>query len=198
MWTTEAKSRGGKNSNMSSENAQLDIPGLFSWVPQKYSDSRGYFLESYNKKTFTQITGLDVEFVQDNESLSSKNVLRGLHFQIPPFEQGKLVRVLKGRVLDVAVDLRKNSAYYGKHLALELSAENGRILWIPPGFAHGFLTLEDNTVFHYKCSGFYHRDAEKSLRWNDPVLNINWGVQNPVLSEKDAAAPDFKTFDSPF
>ena len=183
---------------MSSENVLLDIPGLFCWVPRKFNDSRGCFLETFHKREFRHITGLDVDFVQDNESQSSKNVLRGLHFQIPPHEQGKLVRVVSGRALDIAVDLRTNSASYGKHIAIELSKENGRIFWIPPGFAHGFLALEENTIFQYKCSGFYHRESEKSLVWNDPDLKIIWGTQKPILSEKDAIAPAFSTFLSPF
>lgn len=139
-----------------------------------------------------------MDFVQDNESKSQKSVLRGLHFQVPPHAQGKLVRVIKGAVNDVAVDLRKHSPFYGKWVSQLLSEENKLMLWIPPGFAHGFVVLEDETIFSYKCTAYYHKASERGLRWNDPQLNINWGIQDPLLSEKDKNAPLFIDFNSPF
>lgn len=145
-----------------------------------------------------KLLGIGVQFVQDNESISRKNVLRGLHLQVPPFAQGKLVRVVNGEVLDVVVDLRKNSDTFGKYESVILSSENMLQLWIPPGFAHGFLSRCDNTVFSYKCTGFYNKDAEQSILWNDPDLNIQWGMDNPVVSEKDSNAILFKDFISPF
>src|SRR5690242_9825374 len=134
----------------------LPLDGLILIEPALYQDSRGYFFESYNQKLFEQ-NGIKLPFVQDNQSLSKKNVIRGLHFQEAPFEQGKLVSVIKGRVLDVAVDIRKSSSTFGKHVSVELSGENKKILWIPPGFAHGFSVLEDDTIFSYKCTNFYSK-----------------------------------------
>jgi len=165
--------------------------------PNVFEDNRGYFYESYNKNLFLSI-GINAEFVQDNQSLSQKNVLRGLHFQSPPFAQGKLVRAIKGAVLDVAVDIRKNSASYGKHFAVVLSEHNKTMLWIPEGFAHGFLTLEDNTIFSYKCSNYYNKASEGCVLWNDKDLSINWQVNNPELSEKDKLGTKFLEFISPF
>lgn len=173
------------------------IKGLLVINPNVFGDERGYFFESWNKQAYKEI-GLDVEFVQDNESLSQKGVLRGLHFQAPPFAQGKLVRVVKGSVLDVAVDIRKDSETYGQHFCLKLSEENKKMIWIPSGFAHGFLTLEDDTVFTYKCTEMYNKDSECALIWNDPDLNINWGVKSPLVSEKDMLAGSFKDFKSQF
>jgi dTDP-4-dehydrorhamnose 3,5-epimerase len=174
------------------------IEGLLIVKPQVFEDERGYFFESYNKERFRN-AGLDLTFVQDNESKSQKNVLRGLHFQRPPYAQGKLVRVVKGAVLDVAVDLRKDSATYGQWEAVELSEENKLMYWIPPGFAHGFLTLRDETVFTYKCTQVYNRESEGSILWNDPDIAIDWGIkETPILSEKDLMAPRFADFVSPF
>jgi dTDP-4-dehydrorhamnose 3,5-epimerase len=136
--------------------------------------------------------------VQDNESKSVKGVLRGLHFQAPPFAQGKLVRVMKGAVLDVAVDIRKVSPTYGQWTSVVLTEQNKWMYWVPPGFAHGFVTLADETVFFYKVTNVYHKASEGSIRWNDPDLNINWEIENPVLSSKDQEAPLFKAFKSPF
>ena len=165
--------------------------------PKTYEDSRGYFFESWNKNIFDKITnGLD--FVQDNQSYSKKNVLRGLHFQHPPFDQGKLVRVIKGSVLDVAVDIRKNSDTYGLYYSIELNDENKTIFWIPPGFAHGFLTMEDNTIFTYKCTGAYNKESEGALLWSDKDLDINWGDLNPLISDKDLVAGSFENFESQF
>jgi dTDP-4-dehydrorhamnose 3,5-epimerase len=176
---------------------QVEIPGLLILKPDVYRDERGYFFESFNKETLARL-GFNADFVQDNESKSGKGVLRGLHFQLPPYEQGKLVRVVYGAVLDVAVDLRRDSPYYGKWCSTHLSAENKQMFWLPPGFAHGFLALEDNTIFHYKCTGFYRRDAERTIRWNDPDLNIHWGISSPLVTEKDANAAFFRDFISPF
>jgi len=130
--------------------------------------------------------------------MSLVNVLRGLHFQVPPFEQGKLVRVISGSVLDVVVDLRTKQPTFGKHYKCWLDARNNKMLWIPPGFAHGFLTLEDNTIFYYKCTQIYNRESDRSLFWNDPDLGIDWGMSNPIVSEKDSKAPHLKSFNSPF
>lgn len=161
--------------------------------PNIFEDDRGYFYESYNRDEFYN-KGIEDVFVQDNQSLSQKNVLRGLHFQKPPFSQAKLIRVVQGSVLDVAVDLRKNSKTYGQHFATELSADNKRSFYIPEGFAHGFLTLEDNTIFSYKCSNFYNSASEDAILWNDKDLNINWGIDNPILSEKDKQAQFFNQY----
>ncbi len=177
---------------------ETGIKDLLIIKPDVFEDERGYFFESYNKEKFKTL-GLDLSFVQDNESKSQKNVLRGLHFQRPPFAQGKLVRVVKGAVLDVAVDLRKDSATYGQWESVELSEENKLMYWIPEGFAHGFLTLRDDTVFTYKCTNVYNRESEGSIRWNDPDLNINWKLlAAPILSAKDKEAPYFKDFITPF
>ncbi len=176
---------------------ETGIEGLLHLIPKIFEDDRGYFLEAYNKQVFNDL-GIKETFVQDNLSKSEKNVLRGLHFQNPPYAQGKLVSVICGAVLDVAVDIRKNSTTYGKYYAAELSEKNKHILWIPPGFAHGFVTLEDNTVFSYKCTGLYNKSAEDSILWNDQDLNINWGITNPKLSEKDRNAQMFRGFHSKF
>lgn len=173
------------------------IDGLLVIRPKVFEDQRGYFFESYNEKILGE-AGLKTSFVQDNQSLSQKNVLRGLHFQAPPFAQGKLVRVIKGSVLDVVVDIRKKSATYGKHFAIELSEENKTMLWVPEGFAHGFLTLRDETIFYYKCNNYYNKASEGCVMWNDPDLNIDWKAVNPVLSDKDKAGTPFGKFVSPF
>ena len=141
---------------------------------------------------------MDLDFVQDNQSLSSKGVLRGLHFQNPPYAQGKLVRVIKGAVLDISVDIRKDSPTYGQHFSVELSEENKTVFWIPPGFAHGFVTLEDNTIFSYKCTEVYNAASEGSLLWNDADLNIDWGIADPLVSDKDRVVGNFKDFKSKF
>ncbi len=176
---------------------ETKIPGLVIVKPTVYEDKRGYFFESYNKEMFLR-NGIDQNFVQDNESKSAKGVLRGLHFQKPPFAQGKLVRVMRGAVLDVAVDLRKGSTTYGQWASVELNHDNKWMYWVPPGFAHGFVTLEDDTVFFYKCTNVYNKDSEGSIVWNDPDLNIDWQIDNPVLSEKDKNGPLFKDFITPF
>jgi dTDP-4-dehydrorhamnose 3,5-epimerase len=176
----------------------MAIDGLLLIEPTVYIDDRGEFFEPFNAARFKKETQLNIKFVQDNESISKAGVLRGMHFQIPPFEQGKLVRVSRGKALDVAVDLRADSPTFGMHLAVLLSAENHLQFFIPPGFAHGFLALENDTVFSYKCTAHYAAEAERSIVWNDPQLGIDWGIDNPVLSAKDAAAPIFSAFDSPF
>ena len=183
------------NHNM--EIIKTEIADLLIIQPQVFRDDRGYFFESFSQQKFID-AGLDLNFVQDNESKSQKGVLRGLHFQNPPFAQGKLVRVIKGSVMDVAVDIRKNSATYGKHVALELNEINKTMLWIPPGFAHGFVTLEDDTIFSYKCTNTYNKASEGSILWCDSDLNIDWNIENPNLSEKDKVSPLFKDFVSQF
>ncbi|PKP53032.1 MAG: dTDP-4-dehydrorhamnose 3,5-epimerase [Bacteroidetes bacterium HGW-Bacteroidetes-1] len=176
---------------------ETKISDLLIVKPVVFEDNRGYFFESYNKDKFSQ-HGIDHNFIQDNESKSVKGVLRGLHFQAPPYAQGKLVRVMKGAVLDVAVDIRKNSPTYGEWASILLTESNKWMYWVPPGFAHGFVTMEDNTVFFYKCTNLYNKASEGSIRWNDPDLNIDWGIESPVLSEKDQHAPLFRDFISPF
>ncbi|MCB0474220.1 MAG: dTDP-4-dehydrorhamnose 3,5-epimerase [Flavobacteriaceae bacterium] len=173
-----------------------DIEGVILIEPIVFADERGYFFESFHKNKLSE--HLQAEFVQDNESLSHKGVLRGLHFQHPPYSQGKLVRVITGSVMDVAVDLRKNSNTYGKHIKQVLSSKNKLQLYIPEGFAHGFLVLEDNTIFSYKCSDYYKKEAEDALFWNDELLGIDWGIANPIVSEKDKKAKNFSNFESPF
>lgn len=170
---------------------QTSIPEVLLIRPDVYSDDRGYFMESFHSEKFSAL-GITFTFVQDNESKSQKNVLRGLHYQLPPFAQGKLIRVIKGAVLDIAVDIRRNSSTFGKWVSMELSEYNKQIAWIPTGFAHGFLTLEDDTIFTYKCTGLYNKASEGSIRWNDPDLNIDWGIKSPLLSEKDKIAPLLK------
>jgi len=168
-----------------------EFKDFFILEPTVFEDDRGYFMESFNKKVFQEITGLDYDFVQDNESLSGKDILRGLHFQVAPYVQGKLIRVVRGAVLDVCVDIRRNSTTFGKHIKVELSESNKRSLFIPPGFAHGFVTLEKNTLFQYKCTEYYHKPSERTLQWNDPELGIDWVVEIPLLSEKDRNGMSF-------
>ena len=179
------------------EITRTTIEGIIILQPKVFGDDRGYFFESWNKKTFKSID-IDLDFVQDNQSLSQKGVLRGLHFQNPPHEQGKLVRVIKGSVIDVAVDIRRMSPTYGQHFKIILSEKNNKSLWIPPGFAHGFAALEENTIFSYKCTGLYNKLSEGTIAWNDKDLNINWDVKNPLISEKDLISVSFKHFESEF
>jgi dTDP-4-dehydrorhamnose 3,5-epimerase len=164
-----------------------EFEGLYIIQPKCFEDERGYFFESYNQNEFKK-NGLNLNFVQDNQSLSQKGVLRGLHFQNPPFAQGKLVRVIKGAVLDVVLDIRKKSKTFGKHFSIELNEHNKTMIYIPEGFAHGFSTLEDNTIFFYKCTNFYNKVSEECILWSDPALNINWNISNPIVSEKDSRA----------
>jgi dTDP-4-dehydrorhamnose 3,5-epimerase len=174
------------------------IEGLLILEPEVYGDERGYFFESFNENAWKELVGFVPNFVQDNESMSSKDVLRGIHFQNPPDEQGKLVRVIKGSVIDVAVDLRKNSPTYGSYEKILLSGKNKKQFYVPAGFGHGFLTLEDDTVFSYKCTAYYNPKNEGGILWNDPELNINWGVDNPTVSEKDSDQQKFSNFATPF
>ena len=170
------------------EIVKTKIPGLLIIKPDVFEDDRGYFFESYNRDKFVD-AGIDNIFIQDNESKSQKGVLRGLHFQNPPYDQGKLVRVMKGAVIDVALDIRKNSPTYGQWDSIELSESNKMMYWIPPGMAHGFVTLEDETVFFYKCTNLYNKASEGSIRWNDPDLNIDWPIIKDVgitISAKDS------------
>lgn len=175
------------------------IKDLIIIEPEIFGDERGYFIESYNKKKFEDIIG-KASFVQDNESKSSKGVLRGLHFQKPPYDQAKLVRCIEGKVLDVAVDLRNGSKTYGQHIAIELSSENKKQLFVPRGFAHGFLVLSESAVFAYKVDNFYAPDYDSGISWNDPMLNIPWGMDKSeiLVSKKDSKLPFFSDFKSPF
>ena len=166
--------------------------------PRQFGDDRGRFSETWRSEHFEAALGHAVTFVQDNESVSGEGVLRGLHFQVPDKAQGKLVRVAHGSALDVAVDLRRSSPTFGQHQMVLLTAENRWQFWVPPGFANGFVTLEPNTHFCYKCTEVYSPEHERSLLWNDPDLGIDWGVGTPLLSPKDAAAPRFRDFESPF
>jgi dTDP-4-dehydrorhamnose 3,5-epimerase len=175
------------------------IKDLLIVEPKIWKDDRGYFYESYSKRNFDE-AGINASFVQDNQSLSQKGTLRGLHAQANPHAQGKLVRVIKGRVIDVAVDIRKASETYGQHVAVELSEDNHLMFWVPPGFLHGFVTLEDDTIFTYKVTNLYNKNSEFGVAWNDPELNIDWGIaaEEIILSEKDKILPLFKDLDSPF
>ena len=176
-----------------------DIEGVYIIKPRVFGDARGYFFESYSKREFEEKVG-KVDFVQDNESMSKKGVMRGLHFQRPPYAQSKLVRCVKGSVLDVAVDIRKGSPTYGKHVAVELTEDNHLQFFIPKGFAHGFVVLSDVAVFQYKCDNFYHPETDGGISILDDSLGIDWKIstQNAILSEKDTKHPLLKDFDSPF
>ena len=175
------------------------INGVYIIEPRIFNDARGYFFESFSQREFDEKIG-HVEFVQDNESKSSYGVMRGLHFQRPPFTQSKLVRCVKGAVLDVAVDIRKGSPTYGEHVAVELTEDNHRQFFIPKGFAHGFAVLSDVAVFQYKCDEFYHPEADGGISITDESLGIDWRipVEKAILSEKDTKHPLLKDFDSPF
>lgn len=167
-----------------------DIEGVLILEPAVYGDERGYFMESFSERDFVSQTGVEVRFVQDNESFSRRGVLRGLHFQRAPHAQAKLVRVVRGRVLDVAVDIRPQSPTFGRYVAIELSAENHRQLFIPKGFAHGYFAMEDS-VFQYKCDDYYHPECEGGIAWNDPQIGIDWGTSESeiTLSDKDKNRP---------
>ena len=178
---------------------KTEIDGVVIIEPRIFKDARGYFFESYSKKEFDEKVR-PVDFVQDNESMSTKGVMRGLHFQRPPFTQSKLVRCVKGRVLDVAVDIRKGSPTYGKHVAVELSEDNHRQFFVPRGFAHGFAVLSDVAVFQYKCDNYYHPESDGGISIADESLGIDWQIDpsNANLSEKDLKHALLKDFDSPF
>jgi dTDP-4-dehydrorhamnose 3,5-epimerase len=183
---------------MAFHKSETPIEGLWVIKPDVFGDKRGFFTELYNQKHFEAIGLGHLNFVQDNLSSSRKGIVRGLHFQAPPHAQGKLVTVLQGAVLDVAVDNRKGSPTYGQHYAIELHADELTLFYIPPGFAHGFQVLSDHCLFSYKCTHFYNRPAEGGLRWDDPELNIPWRELEAVVSEKDKQLPELKAFDSPF
>jgi len=176
---------------------KTEIEDLLVISPRVFGDKGGYFMESFNKKILSDFIG-NYEFIQDNQSLSQKGVIRGLHFQNPPFEQGKLVRVIKGSVNDIVVDIRKSSSTYGKVFKIKLSESNFKMLWIPPGLAHGFETLEDETIFSYKVTNDYNKESEGSILWNDKTLNIEWETKNPIVSEKDGNSELFENFNSLF
>ena len=176
------------------------IEGVFVIEPKVFGDNRGYFFESFNAKEFAEKTGVDVTFVQDNESKSRYGVLRGMHFQFPPYTQSKLVRVVKGKVLDVVVDIRKGSPTYGKYEMCELTEDNHRQFYVPKGMAHGFCVLSEEAIFQYKCDDFYHPEAEGAIAWDDSDINIEWPIADAdvILSEKDKHHSQLKDFDSPF
>ncbi|MCR5181143.1 MAG: dTDP-4-dehydrorhamnose 3,5-epimerase [Bacteroidaceae bacterium] len=178
---------------------ETQIPGLLIIEPRVFRDSRGYFFESFSQRDFEAQVG-KVHFVQDNESMSQRGVIRGLHFQLPPFTQTKLVRVVSGRVLDVAVDIRKGSPTFGRHLAVELSGENHLQFFIPKGFAHGFAVLSDTAVFQYKCDEFYHPESDGGIQLSDPSLHIDWQLptEEAIRSEKDLHLPLLAEIDNPF
>ncbi|MBC3845744.1 dTDP-4-dehydrorhamnose 3,5-epimerase [Winogradskyella echinorum] len=175
---------------------ETKLKGCFILQPQVFKDKRGYFIESHNQKAFNDALGLEIDFVQDNESQSSKGVLRGLHYQVGDYAQAKLVRVIKGKVLDVVVDLRPKSPTFGEHLSVELSDKNKTQIFIPRGFAHGFLVLEDETIFSYKCDNFYNKEAETGIIYNDEDLGIDWKLSKNelIISNKDLVLPSFKSF----
>lgn len=179
---------------------KTDIEGVLIIEPKVFGDARGYFLESFNAKEFAEKTGLNINFIQDNESMSSYGVMRGLHFQSPPFTQSKLVRCVKGAVLDVAVDIRKCSPTYGQHVAVELTEDNHRQFFVPRGFAHGFAVLSETAIFQYKCDEFYHPEADGGISILDDSLGIDWKIptDKALLSEKDTKHALLKDFDSPF
>ena len=168
-----------------------ELPEVIILEPKVFGDERGFFMESYNRRAFNEAVGYEVDFVQDNHSRSARGVLRGLHYQLPPHAQGKLIRVVCGRVFDVAVDVRRGSPRFGRWVGVELSDANSRQMWIPPGFAHGFLVLSGMADFLYKTTDYYAPAAERSIQWNDPTLGVRWPIDKlaPILSGKDAAAP---------
>lgn len=170
----------------------FDIDGIIEIIPRIYRDNRGSFFESF-RQDILQKEGIHESFLQDNQSFSYKNVLRGIHFQKKSHEQGKLIRVVIGKVLDVAVDLRPHSRTLGMYQSVILDAERNNMLYIPEGFGHGFLSLEDS-ILQYKCTAYYHPASDSGIVWNDPDLNIQWGIRNPIISEKDAGLPTFQSF----
>ena len=175
----------------------FEIEGLKLIAPRVFGDSRGRFFESYHANAFAE-AGLPTHFVQDNQSVSARGTFRGLHLQAPPHGQGKLVRVARGAALDIALDVRRHSPTFGQHVAVELTEHNDLSFWVPEGFAHGFLALEESTVFQYKCTGYYHKPAELGLRWNDPALKLTLPFEPSALSEKDLELPGWHEFTSPY
>lgn len=176
---------------------ETDLKGLLIIEPDVYPDSRGYFFESYSLQKY-KANETTMDFIQDNISKSKKGTIRGLHYQVAKNSQGKLCQVILGTVLDVAVDIRFNSPTFGKYFSIELSDQNHKQLWIPPGFAHGFSVLSDEVIFHYKCTAYYSKTDERSIRYDDPQLNIDWKIENPVVSEKDISAKYLKDIDKDF
>ena len=176
---------------------EKEINGLIEIFPKVFGDQRGFFLETYNEVRYQDVIN-NCHFVQDNFSSSNKGVLRGLHLQLPPYSQGKLVQVIAGSAIDVAVDLRKNSKTFGQHVSVFLSSEKRNQFWIPEGFAHGFLALEDNTIFSYKCTNYYNPKSEVTILWNDRNLQIDWQIENPIISPKDQEGLLFEDFQTPF
>lgn len=172
---------------------KTDIPGLIVFEPKVFNDSRGYFYESYNEKTF-QDAGIDIKFVQDNQAKSGYGVIRGLHYQLDPYSQSKLLRVLSGTIIDVVVDIRKNSPTYGKTFSIELSAENKKQILVPQGFAHGYSVISESAEIFYKCDNFWNMESEGGIMYNDPQLNIDWGIPDDkeIISDKDRNHPDFE------
>ena len=170
---------------------ETKLKGCFIIEPSVLNDPRGYFFESFNQSKFNELIGKTIDFVQDNESFSSKGVLRGLHFQTGAYAQAKLVRVVKGTVLDVVVDMRKESPTFSKHFSIELSEDNKRQLFVPRGFAHGFIVLSDTAIFSYKCDNYYHQASERGIRHDDPFLGIDWKLpkESRIISEKDLVLP---------
>lgn len=168
-----------------------DIEGVYIIEPRLFEDERGYFFEAFSERKFAELTGIETHFVQDNESRSVKGVVRGLHFQLPPHAQSKLVRVVRGAILDVAVDIRRGSPTFGRNVAVELSEHNHRQLFIPRGFAHGFSVLEGDAIVEYKCDNYYAPESEGAIRWNDPTLAINWHIADneAIVSAKDMTTP---------
>ena len=173
---------------------KTEFKDLLIIQPKVFGDDRGYFFEAFNEAQFRVQTGLNITFVQDNESMSAKGVLRGLHFQTPPKTQAKLVRVTKGSVLDVVVDLRMTQPTFGQYFKIVLSEQNKTQLFVPEGFAHGFVVLEENSIFSYKCTNYYSKEHDRSMLWNDPALGVDWEVENPIISQKDAEAKGFEHF----
>lgn len=171
---------------------ETKFSGVFEIIPRIFKDDRGYFFESFNSHLFNQHIP-DTTFLQDNQSFSTKGIVRGLHFQKPPYAQGKLVRVISGKVIDVIVDIREGSSTFGEWGGFELRADLNNMLYVPPGFAHGFVTIED-AIFSYKCTNVYNKESEGGIVWNDPDLKIDWGVKAPLVSEKDAVLPSFEEY----
>ncbi|GAB3830406.1 dTDP-4-dehydrorhamnose 3,5-epimerase [Hymenobacter jeollabukensis] len=177
---------------------QHPINGVIELVPRVFGDARGTFFESFSARLLAEKAGIEEDWVQDNQSISAAGVLRGLHFQRPPYAQAKLVRVARGRALDVVVDIRRDSPTFGQHTSTLLTAERANMLYVPVGFAHGFLALDDDTIFLYKCSNYYHPASEGGLLWNDPALGIDWGADAPNVSPKDEILPRLSELASPF
>jgi len=177
---------------------KTNFKDLLIFQPNIFADERGYFFESFNESKFRVETGMNLTFVQDNQSMSEKGVSKGIHFQVPPKSQAKLIQVVQGAVLDVVVDLRQNQPTFGQHFKIVLSSENKTQLFVPEGFAHGFCVLEDNTIFTYKCTNYYSKENDRSMLWNDPALGIDWEIDHPIISEKNQEARNFSEYQDVF